>query len=118
MIEEPIIAENKSPVNISFLIECFQKQIGVPMNEPLSMNIFNFDETLIAKGFNRVVTTWQGMFWEHSKEDICFRNLTKVEYPVDGVEGWRAKGVSVFRLTKPDLRTRPRAHRFAVIRPT
>ena len=73
-----------------------------------------FDETLIAKGFDRVVTTWQGMVWEHSKDDICFGNLSKIEFTVDGIEAWRANGVSVFRLTKPDKRTKPRAHRFAV----
>ena len=32
-------------------------------------------------------------------------------------EGWKAKGVNVFRLTKPNRRAKPRAHRFAVIPP-
>ena len=114
MKEEPNTSDNNIPPNFSYLTKRFKEQIGVPMNRPMSMNIFNFDETLIAKGFDRVVTTWQGMFWEHSKEDICFRNLSKVVYSVDGVEGWRANGVSVFRLTQPDRRSRPRAHRFAV----
>ena len=105
------------PNNIDFLNTSFQEQIGVPMNEPQSMNIFNFDETLIAKGYDRVVTTWQGMFWENSREDICFKNVRKVEYTAEGFEGWKAKWVNVFRLTKPNRRTKPRAHRFAVIPP-
>ena len=84
------------------------------MNEPKSLNRFNFDETIIAKGFYRVVITWQGMFWEHSREDICFKNLKKVEYTMEGFEGWKAKGVNVFRLTKRDNRAKPRAHRFGV----
>ena len=54
------------------------------------------------------------MFWEHYKDDICFGNLSKIEFTVDGIEGWRANGVSVFRHTKPDKQTKPRAHRFAV----
>ena len=79
--------------NLTFLKKCFQEQIGIPMNEGQTINIFNFDETLIAKGFDKVLTTWQGMFWQHSREDICFRNLEKVEYTAEGVECWRANGV-------------------------
>ena len=102
------------PDHFKNLNECFQEQIGVSMDLPQSLNIFNFDEKLIAKGYDRVVTTWQGMFWEHSREDICFRNLRKDGYSVDGIESWKADGVQVFRLTKPDKRRKPRAHRFAV----
>ena len=69
---------------------------------------------LIAKGFQRVVITWQGMYWEHSKDDICFRNLNKVEYTEDGFECWKTDGVQIFRVTKPIKRNKPRAHRFAV----
>ena len=36
---------------------------------------------------------------------------------MEGFEGWKAKGASVFRLTKPDRRGKPRAHRFAVYPP-
>ena len=70
--------------SVDFLTTCFQDQIGVKMDIPQSMNIFNFDEMLIAKGFDRVVVTWQGVYWEHSREDICFRNLVKVDYPEEG----------------------------------
>ena len=108
------LEENSNPEHKKFLKKCFQEKIGIPMNQARSINIFNFDETLIAKGFDRVVTTWQGMFWEHSREDICCRNLTRVEYPMEGVERWRANGVILFKLTKPDIRIYPRAHRLAV----
>ena len=62
------------PDNFELLKKSFQNQIGIPLDSPQCMNIFNFDEKLIAKGFERVVITWQGMYWEHSKDDICFRN--------------------------------------------
>ena len=49
---------NEVPNNFNFLNTSFQEQIGVPMNKPQSINIFNFDEKLIATGYDRVVTTW------------------------------------------------------------
>ena len=106
-----------SSKNITFLTNCFQEQIGVEMDEPQSLNIFNFDERLIAKGFDRVMITWQGVFWEHSRQDICFKNLRRVEYPEEGIVSWKANGVQVFQLTRPDERKKPRAHRFAVNSP-
>ena len=110
--------EDSEPENFSFLRGCFREQIGLPLNKPQSCNIFNFDETLIARGFNKAVITWQGLFWEHSREDIAFRNLRKDQYQVPGFESWSAKGVRVFRLTKPDTRRKPRSHRFAVNPPS
>ena len=103
-----------SSINITFLTNCFQEQIGVEMDEPQSFNIFNSDETLIAKGFDRVMITWQGVFWEHSRQDICFKNLRRVKYPEEGIVSWKANGVQVFQLIRPDERKKPRAHRFAV----
>ena len=102
------------PSNIEYLHKSFQEQIGISMNKPQSRNIFNFDEMLIAKGFDRAVATFQGLFWEHSREDICWKNLKRTEFPMDGVVCWKANGVQVFRLTRPDTRSKPRAHRFAV----
>ena len=114
-VNEPATqSEDSIPDNIYYLNTCFQDQIGLPTDISQKMNIFNFDETLIAKGFDRVVTTYQGLFWEHSKDDICFRNLKKAQWSIDGLETWKAKGVNVFRLIKPDKRAKPRAHRFAV----
>ena len=111
-------AQDPEPENFSFLRSCFLDQIGIPLNKPQSRNVFNFDETLIARGFDKAVITWQGLFWEHSREDIAFRNLRKDQHQVPGYESWSAKGVRVFRLTKPDIRRKPRSHRFAVNPPS
>ena len=108
--EEP----EELPKNFEYLRKCFIDQIGIDMERKQTRNIFNFDETLIAKGFERVVVTWQGMFWEHSHDDISFRNLKKDQFPPQGFESWSAKGVKVFRVTKPCRRSKPFAHRFAV----
>ena len=99
--------KNTAGNSTNFLTTCFEEQIGVQMDKPQSLNIFNLDETLIAKGFDRVVVTWHGVFWEHTRNDICFRNLESVDYPEEGTLAWRANGVRVFQLTKPDNRRRP-----------
>ena len=57
------------------------------------------------------------MFWEHSHDDISFRNLKKDKFSTEGFESWSARGVKVFRVTKPCRRSKPFAHRFAVIPP-
>ena len=107
----------EQPKNFKYLKKCFMDQIGIDMENKQSRSIFNFDETLIAKGFERVVVTWQGMFWEYSHDDISFRNLKKDQFPPEGFESWSAKGVKVLRVIKPCRRSKPFAHRFAVIPP-
>ena len=117
--EQPMVEEvtEELPKNFEYLKKCFMDQIGIAMDCRQARSIFNFDETLIAKGFERVVVTWQGMFWEHSHDDISFMNLKKDQFSTDGFESWSAKGVKVFRVTKPCRRSKPFAHRFAVIPP-
>ena len=61
-ITEVCKTNNNVPKKIHSLNTTFQEQIGIPMNQPKTLNFFDFDETVIAEGFDRVVTTWQGMF--------------------------------------------------------
>ena len=78
------------------------------------MKIYNFDDVVIAKGFSKAVATWQGLFWELKHSDIAFWNLSREQKQIPGIQSWSARGVRVFKLTKPDNRVRPRPHRFAV----
>ena len=47
-----------------------------------------------------------------------WKYLTRDEWSPDGKECWRSRGVQGFRLTRPDHRRTPRAHRFALRTPT
>ena len=57
VMEDNPLKTEQMPENFELLKKSFQNQIGVPLNRPQSLNIFNFDEKLIAKGFERVVIT-------------------------------------------------------------
>ena len=50
--------------HLEFLKSCFEEQIGIPFYQAQSKKIYNFDDVLIAKGFNKAVVTWQGLFCE------------------------------------------------------
>ena len=104
--------------HLEFLFSCFREQIGIPMQSSQKREINNFDGVLIAKGFNRVVGTYQGLFWEIDHDDVAFWNLNPDLRHTPGVKSWSTKGVRVFKLTTPDKRTRPKQHRFAVNPPS
>ena len=54
----------------SFLERCFRKQIGLGIENPHRMNIYTFTDKRIAKGYQRVVTTCQGMYYEMKEEQV------------------------------------------------
>ena len=93
---------------------CFRTRIGLDPNSRVQVNISSFDGVLVAKGYNRILTTWQGFFVEMDRNDVVFAHLTPNEYPEDGDESWLSPGLKVFSLTTPDNRRKPRAHRFAI----
>ena len=99
---------------LEYLKSCFEEQIGIPCQTAQNLKIYSFDDVVIAKGFNKAVATWQGLFWELKQSDIAFWNLSRDQKQIPGIQSWSAKGVRVFKLTKPDKRVRPRQHRFAV----
>ena len=51
--------------------ECF----GLPTDMYKRRNLISFDGVMLAKGYSRVVVTWQGMFFELRDEDINFKDL-------------------------------------------
>ena len=110
---ESKITEEK-PKNFIYLEESVREQIGLPLRKPSKTKIFNFDNVLIANGYNDVVVTLQGLFWEIDHDDIAFWNLSRDQRHNSEAQAWLAKGVRIFKLTKPDFRRKPRPHRFAV----
>ena len=106
-----------SPPHAQYLNECFVKRIGLQPDERTEVDITTFDEVHVAKGYNRILPTWQGYFIELDESDIIKDNLWWNESPEDGEESWICPGLKIFTLTKPDNRRTPQAHRFALRTP-
>ena len=93
----------------------FKKCFGLPTDSYKQRAINSFDGVLIANGYNKVVPTWQGLYFELKGDDIAFENLDRSFNTARGVIIWSMKGVQIFKLHREDLRTTPRPHRFAVV---
>ena len=111
----------REPKHFSWLKDQFVKCFDLPTNTYKKQEIYSFDGVKLAAGFNRVVATWQGLYFELKGEDIYFENLVRGFNTARGITTWSTKGVQIFKPNRDDLRTTPRPHRFAVIpsgRPT
>ena len=87
----------QKPGNFIYLEDSFREQIGLPLHKPSKTKIFNFDDVLIANGYNDVVVTWQGLFWEIDHDDIAFWNLSRDQRHNSEAQVWSAKGVRIFK---------------------
>ena len=98
-----------------WLKKCFTDCFGLPTEMYKRRKLISFDGVELAKGYNRVVATWQGLFYEFRDEDINFRDLKPGFNTAQGISTLYTKGVTIFKLSRDDTRTTPRPHRFAVI---
>ena len=119
-MEEPAShsALQSPPPHAEYMENCFRSRTNLDPTTRTEVTISTFDGVIVAKGYNRVVTTYQGFFVEMERDDIYFNHLINNDYPDDGEESWVSRGLKVFSLTQPDNRHRPRAHRFAVNPPS
>ena len=53
----------------AYLEECFRRQIGLPIDKSQRIDIFSYTDRRIAKGYQQIVTTCQGMYYEIREED-------------------------------------------------
>ena len=83
--------------HFDYLRKCWHEQIDLPLLQRQKKNIWSFKNALIATGYDRVVLTWQGMFYEVSEEDIAPGNLIKKGATDAGVSKWVSEVVTVFR---------------------
>ena len=107
--------ETDSPLHFKWLESEFKKRFQLPINIPQKKNIWSYDGTLIARGWNKIETTYQGMYFEIDEKDIAFGNLLREDRHDEIVLSTR--GVRIFSLKSPDTRSIPRPHRFAVSPP-
>ena len=99
--------------HFSYLRKCWYDQIDLPLLEHQKRNIYSFKNALVATGYDRIVLTWQGMFYEVSEADIELGHLLKKQVTDIGVSKWVTEGVTVFRWDS-SFRHVLRPHRFAM----
>ena len=93
--------ENRKDIpHRSYLEGCFRKQIGFRTDTPHRININSFTDKRVAKGYQRVVTTCQGMYYEMKEEQIDWQQWRKRRATVGGDWCWRGEGVSLYQPTK------------------
>ena len=68
----------------AFLESCFRKQIGLGIDNPQKIDIYSFTNKRVAKGYQRVVTTCQGMYYEMRKEQVDWQHWNNRRVTVGG----------------------------------
>ena len=101
--------------HFAWLKKQFEQCFGLSTDSYKRRPIYNFDGVKIAEGFNKVVATWQGLYFELKGEDILFENLDRDLNTARGIITYSTKGVQIIKPHREDVRTTPRPHRFAVI---
>ena len=97
-----------------YLEGCYRRQIGLPLDKKQRINICSYTDHKVAKGYQKVVTTRQGMYYELTEEQVMWRELPKKRLTVGGDLCWRGEGVTVYKPTSR-RETRPIVpHRFAI----
>ena len=97
-----------------FLEDCFKRQIGLPINGRQTKNIYSFTNKLVAKGYTKVVTTYQGMYYVMEREQVNWGMFKDRKITIDGDWCWRSEGVTVYNPSRnlPNRTIVP--HRFAI----
>ena len=97
-----------------YLEGCYRRQIGLPLAKKQRINIYSYTDHRVARGYQKVVTTCQGMYYELTNEQVIWKELPKERLTVGGDLCWRGEGVSVYKPTS-ERETRPIVpHRFAI----
>ena len=97
-----------------YLEGCYRRQIGLPLAKKQRINIYSYTDHRVARGYQKVVTTRQGMYYELTKEQVLWKELPKERLTVGGDLCWRGEGVSVYKPTS-EREIRPIVpHRFAI----
>ena len=83
--------------HFEYLKNCWNQQIELPLLQPQKRNIYSFKNALVATGYEKILVTWQGMFYEVSDRDIELGNLSIAHSQNYGMQKWVAEGVTVFK---------------------
>ena len=83
--------------HFEYLKKSWNEQIELPLTKPQKRNIYSYKNALVATGYEKILVTWQGMFYEVSDMDIELENLTRANSQEYGLEKWVTEGVTVFK---------------------
>ena len=97
-----------------YLEECFRKQIGLPVDSWQNTNIYSFTDHRVAKGYQKVVTTCQGMYYEIKENQVDWGSVGRKRLTIGGDFCWRGNGVTIYQPTRESTRRPIVPHRFAI----
>ena len=86
------------------------------MEAAAKRNIYSWANVEVAKGYEKVLATWQGLYWQVRWEDLVHENLTEVLNTERGIRKWVTQGVAVYQFAENHKHIL-RYHRFAVLPP-
>ena len=86
------------------------------MWKPQKKEIYSWKNVQIARGYEKVLATWQGLYGEVSWNDLVHENLTEKIQAESGMRKWVSEGVTVYQFAKGYQHVL-REHRLAVIPP-
>ena len=97
-----------------YLEECFRQQIGLPIDNWRNTNIYSFTDHRVAKGYQKVVTTCQGMYYEIKENQVDWESMGRKRLTIGGDFCWRGNGVTIYQPTRERTRRPIVPHRFAI----
>ena len=107
----------KRPVHEAFLKKCFRDEFRLSTSKAQRKDILSFQGALVATGYERVVVTFQGMYYEIHKNDIVFKSLEEKPSFDGSVKKWVTPGVTVFKALDENRAPTIKRHRFAMVPP-
>ena len=97
-----------------YLEECFRQQIGLPIDNWRNINIYSFTDHRVAKGYQKVVITCQGMYYEIKENQVDWESMGRKRLTIGGDFCWRGNGVTIYQPTRERTRRPIVPHRFAI----
>ena len=97
-----------------YLQKNFKRDIGLPLNTKQDISIYSFTEQRIARGYQKLVTTCQGMYFELTKEQVVWNKVPNRSLTIEGDTCWGGEGVSVYKPNSEGDARPVVQHRFAM----
>ena len=100
-----------------YLQDCFRRQLRLPLEGPVRVDIYSYQDKRVATGYQRVITTWQGMYFELRYRDVDWGQVAPRNPTMDGVNRWTTDGVTIYQPTYKPQPSKVLRHRFAMMPP-
>ena len=97
-----------------YLEDCYWSHIGLPIERWQNIDIYSFTGYRVAKGYQKVVTTCQGMYYEIASKQVDWSKMGDSKLTVGGDLCWRGEGVTIYKPTRELANTPVVPHKFAI----